>query len=59
MLEGFISSYQVIVDPLHASLEQVCVLRVRATERELNDIKAVWLYLPLSLNIIQWLVSFP
>jgi hypothetical protein len=59
MLEGFISAYQVIVDHLHASLEQVCVSRARATERELSDIKVVWLYLPLSLNIIQWHVSFP
>jgi hypothetical protein len=59
MLEGFISVHQVIVDHLHASLEQVCVLEKRATERELSNIKVVWLYLPLLLNIIQWHVSFP
>jgi hypothetical protein len=40
MLEGFILVHQVIVDLLHASLEQVCVLEQRATERGPCNIKA-------------------
>jgi hypothetical protein len=59
MLEGFILVHQVIVDFLHASLEQVCVLEQRATEMGPCNIKAFWLYLPLLLNIMQWHVSFP
>jgi hypothetical protein len=40
MLEGFILVHQVIVDLLHANLEQVCVLEQRDTERGPCNIKA-------------------
>jgi hypothetical protein len=59
MLEGFILVHQVIVDLLHASLEEVSVLEKRAIERGPCNIKDFWLYLPLLLNIMQQNVSFP
>jgi hypothetical protein len=48
-----------MVDLLHSkALEQVCVLEERAIEREPFNIKDVWFYLPLLLNIIYSTITY-
>jgi hypothetical protein len=49
--------HQDIVGHIHASLKRVCVLEKRATKMASCNIKMVWLYLPLLLNIIWWLLG--
>ena len=52
--------HQYFVDHLHTDLEQVYVfVGTKGHWKGTCNIKAVWLYLPLLLNIIRWHVSFP
>ena len=47
------------VDLLHARIEQVCVLELRAIERKLATSRRSGCNLLLSINMIQWHVPFP